>query len=166
MSEDLLALARDLSEREEPFALATVVRSESPTSARPGCRAIVHRDGTLTGWIGGSCAQPVVQQEALAALQDGHPRLVAIVGTSGTSPGRVHGLTEHRSTCYSGGTLEIYVEPFLPKPLLVLIGESPVTRALERMAEPLDVRVVTVASENVTARMAELAIAPSSFVDV
>lgn len=164
MGEDLLALARDLIERGESFALATVVRCESPTSARPGCRAIVRADGTITGWIGGSCAQPVIQHEAAAALEDGEPRLVAIVGTSGRSPGRVAGLVEHRSTCYSGGTLEIYVEPFLPKPMLVIIGESPVTVTLEKLAAALDYRVVSIPSDEIPQRFRELSVPASSFI--
>ncbi len=164
VSHDILALAHDLTSRGEAFALATVVRAESPTSAKPGCRAIIRADGSLTGWIGGSCSQPVIVREALAALQDGQPRLVAIVGTSGRGAGPVPGLIEHRSTCYSGGTLEIYVEPFVSKPLLVLVGESPVTRTLEHIGEAIDFRVAVVQSDEVAGRFAELPITSSSFV--
>ena len=69
MTDDLLALAVDaLRQREEPFALATVVRCERPTSAKPGAKALIRADGTVTGWIGGACAEPIVVREAVAAL--------------------------------------------------------------------------------------------------
>jgi xanthine dehydrogenase accessory factor len=164
MSRDLSILARELTERGEPFAVATVVRAESPTSARPGARALVRADGSIVGWIGGSCAQPVVQREAAAALDDGRPRLIAIVGTSGGRRARIPGLVEHTSTCYSGGTMEIYVEPVLPKPLLVIVGESPVADALEKMAAALDFRVVPVASDDVAGGFSKATIAASSYV--
>src|SRR5205823_9219851 len=122
VTQDLLALAVELRNGEEPFALATVVRCERPTSAKPGAKALIRADGTLVGWIGGACAEPVVVREALAALRDGQPRLLALVGEGGAVSGRAEGLVSHPMTCHSGGTLEIYVEPFLPKPSLVLVG--------------------------------------------
>src|SRR2546427_7012038 len=76
MGEDLLALAADLGRRGEPFALATVVRCERPTSAKPGAKALIRRDGTVSGWVGGACAEPVVVREALLALRDGRPRFI------------------------------------------------------------------------------------------
>src|SRR6266567_946184 len=126
MAEDLLFLAVELRQRGEPFALATVVRCERPTSAKPGAKALIREDGTLTGWIGGSCAEPLVVKEALDALQDGQPRLLALVGEGAASLGGRDGVREHAMPCHSGGTLEIYVEPFLPRLALVLIGRGPV----------------------------------------
>ncbi len=164
MADNLLELARELTAHGEPFALATVVRAESPTSARPGNRALVRKDGSIVGWIGGSCAQPVVQQEASAAIQDGQPRLVAIVGDSAGRGRSLPGIVEHRSTCYSGGTLEIYVEPVLPAPLLVIVGESPVTVALQKIAAALDFRVVSIPSHEVATGFAANPIASSTFV--
>ncbi len=73
--------------RAEPFALATVVRSEPPTSAKPGAKALVRADGAMTGWIGGACAEPVVVREALDALRDGRPRLIASGGRWRVAPG-------------------------------------------------------------------------------
>jgi xanthine dehydrogenase accessory factor len=130
MTDSLLALAADLERRGEPFAIATVVRCERPTSAKPGARAIVRADGRLTGWVGGACAEPVVLREALAALADGQPRLVGLVGEGGHDPGRTEGVLSYPMACHSGGTLEIYVEPHLPKPALVLLGHGPVVEAL------------------------------------
>ena len=88
MTHDLLAEAFRLSREGMPFAMATVVRCEPPTSAKPGAKALIRADGSMQGWIGGSCAEPVVVKEALGALRDGRPRLVALVGEGSTTPGR------------------------------------------------------------------------------
>src|SRR5215470_14325588 len=99
MSDDLLLLAAELSRRGEPFALATVVRCERPTSAKPGARAIVRGDGSLTGWVGGACAEPVVRREALAALRDGQPRLIGLAGDGGRGR-EAEGIVEYPMTCH------------------------------------------------------------------
>ena len=111
MSDDLLALAATLRQREEPFALAVVVRCERPTSAKPGAKALIRADGTVTGWIGGACAEPIVVREAVGARRDRPPSVVGRGGGSGRGAGRPQGVREHPMTCHSGGTLEIYVEP-------------------------------------------------------
>jgi xanthine dehydrogenase accessory factor len=126
----LLALAAELERRGEAFALATVVRCEAPTSAKPGAKALVRGDGTVEGWVGGACAEPVVVREALHALRDGRPRLVGLYGEGGRALGRAEGILDFAMTCHSGGTLEIYVEPYLPTPLLVLVGHGPVVETL------------------------------------
>ena len=108
MSNDLLELIVALRAAGEPFALATVVRCEPPTSAKPGAKALVRPDGTITGWVGGACAEPIVVREALAALLDGQPRLIGLVGDGGHQPGRTEGLVPYAMTCHSGGALEIY----------------------------------------------------------
>ena len=137
MAEDLIGLAAELGRRGEPFALATVVRCERPTSAKPGARALVRADGSMTGWVGGACAEPVVRREALAALRDGQPRLIGLAGEGGRARG-AEGIVEYPMTCHSGGTLEIYVEPFLPKPLLVLVGHGPVVETLAALGRAVD----------------------------
>ncbi|HEY5871414.1 MAG TPA: XdhC family protein [Candidatus Tectomicrobia bacterium] len=125
----------------EPFVFATVVACQRPTAAYPGARALIRADGTLTGWVGGSCAQPTVIQEALKALADGQTRLLRI------SPERQHsavpqeGVYDFVMTCASQGALEIFVEPFLPRPELVVIGETPVAQALARFAALVDFTV-------------------------
>ena len=164
MEPDLLALAVELGRRGEPFALATVVRCERPTSVKPGAKAIVHANGTVSGWIGGACAEPTVVREALAALRDGQPRLLSLVGEGGQRPGRTEGVLQYPMTCHSGGTLEIYVEPFLPKPALVLIGHGPVLDTLAALgrATQFDVTVV----EPDAPDRSPLAPGPSTFVVV
>ncbi|MGH7355105.1 MAG: XdhC family protein [Candidatus Rokuibacteriota bacterium] len=127
---NLLSLAAELERRGEPFVLATVVRCEPPTSAKPGAKALIREDGTLEGWVGGACAEPTVVREAREALRDGRPRLIGLTGEGGRTVGRTAGILEYPMTCHSGGTLEIYVEPYLPKPLLALVGHGPVIDAL------------------------------------
>ena len=136
---ELLARAARLAERGEPFVLATVVRRTPPSSARPGNKALVEGDGALHGWLGGSCIEPVVRREAADALESGDPRLLVFA----PDPDRIErpGVRAHPMTCHSGGTVEVYLEPELPAPLLCLFGDSPVSRALAEMAGPLGWRV-------------------------
>ena len=163
---DLLALAHELAQQGEPFALATVVRCERPTSAKPGAKALIRQDGTVSGWIGGSCAEPAVVREALRALQDGQPRFIALVGEGGRGPGRREGVLEQVMTCHSGGTLEIYVEPVLPRPQLLLIGRGPVVETLEKLGQAVDFSVVFLSSESFPDRVRELRLTPRTFVVV
>jgi xanthine dehydrogenase accessory factor len=156
MSTDIMTLAVELSGRGEPFALATVVRCERPTSAKPGAKALILQDGTVKGWVGGACAEPVVAQEARRAMVDGQPRLVALVGEGHAQAGRTEGLVPYPMTCHSGGTLEIYVEPFLPKPLLVLIGHGPVVDTLAALGRATDFAVTVLAPEMVPRELTRL----------
>ena len=147
MAEDLLGLAADLGRRGEAFVLATVVRCERPTSAKPGAKALVRADGTITGWVGGACAEPVVVREALRALRDGQPRFIGLVGEGKRAPDRTEGIFEYPMTCHSGGTLEIYVEPYLPKPLLLLIGHGPVVESLAALGSGAGYAIRTLAAD-------------------
>jgi len=122
----------------EPFAFATVVACQRPTAAYPGAKALIRADGTLTGWVGGSCAQPTVIQEALKALADGKSRLLRISPELQHSAVPQEGVYDFVMTCASQGALEIFVEPFLPRPELVVIGETPVAQTLARFGALLD----------------------------
>ena len=137
---DLLERLVELRRRGEPVAMATVVASRAPTSARPGDRALVLRTGELVGWVGGSCAQPAVQREGLRALADGRPRLIRLSPEIGLAASG-EGVVEDVMTCHSGGALEIYVEPFLPAPELVITGDSPVAVALAVLGDLAGYRV-------------------------
>src|SRR5262245_27289676 len=145
---DWLVEAEALARRGEPFAVATVVRCERPTSAKPGAKALIRRDGTVSGWIGGSCAEPVAVKEALGALEDGVPRLLVLVGKGGAPLGRVDGVRAYTMTCHSGGTLEIFVEPVLPKAALVLVGSGPVVETLAALAAAAQYAVTIVEPES------------------
>jgi xanthine dehydrogenase accessory factor len=158
VSDDLLELAAELQRKQEPFALATVVRCEAPTSAKPGSKALIRADATVAGWVGGACAEPVVVREALAALRDGRPRLVGLHGESTARDRGRPGMVEYPMTCHSGGTLEIYVEPYLPKPLLVLIGHGPVVEMLATLGHVADYSVVRLEEASLPGRLASIAL--------
>jgi xanthine dehydrogenase accessory factor len=166
MSRHLLAEAHALAQQGVPFAMATVVRCERPTSAKPGAKALIRADGTMQGWVGGSCAEPVVIKEALGALRDGQPRLVALVGEGGEGPGRREGVVEHPMTCHSGGTLEIYIEPVLPKPHLLLVGRGPVVATLAELGRAMEFAVTLVPSESAADRLSEIRMTPHTYVVV
>ena len=134
---DLLREAAARSARGERFVLATVVRRTAPSSARPGQKALVLPDGSLRGWLGGACIEPTIRREALEALRRGRARLVIFApGGPEARPDAVGraDTAVYPMTCHSGGTVEIFVEPELPRPVLALFGDSPVNRALASMA--------------------------------
>jgi xanthine dehydrogenase accessory factor len=141
MPHDFYARAAELSARGEPFVTATVVRAERPTSAKPGDKAIVTADGVLEGWIGGSCAQPAVLAEAQHALAHGQARLLRLSTTPEAQAPRA-GLIDLPMTCFSGGALEIYLEPQLPTPRLLVVGGGPVAHALLRLGALMRYRVL------------------------
>jgi xanthine dehydrogenase accessory factor len=134
---DLLERAAELRRMGQPFVLATVVRSVKPASAKSGDRALIQPDRPTLGWVGGGCVHGTVEREAMRALANGTPRLVRL------SPEQQmeDGIVSYPMTCHSGGTLDIYVEPVLPEPELVILGESPVAQALKTLAEPLGFRI-------------------------
>jgi xanthine dehydrogenase accessory factor len=135
-------LSTELRALGEPFVVATVVAYKSPQSAKPGSRAIIRLDGSISGWVGGGCVQPIVLREAQLALKSGEPKLISI------SPDAAHaddwnGVESYRMTCEGGGSLEIYLEPVLPKPELLIVGDSPVAQTVAQLGEMLDFKVTT-----------------------
>jgi xanthine dehydrogenase accessory factor len=127
-SDAVLDKAQQLKAEGTPFVLATVVRAESPTSAKPGAKAVVTNDGALIGWIGGGCAQPAVLDTAKKALKDGQSRLIRVSPNKG---GAVEeGVIDFGMTCHSGGTLDIFIDPVIARPALLILGASPVARTL------------------------------------
>ena len=141
MFDDLLEQAATLKEQGKPFVLATVVACKPPTSAKPGAKAIVQPDGSFYGWVGGSCAQPLVTQESLKALQDGQARLVLLAPNPEEVDAGLEGTVLIPMACQSEGTLAIYLEPCLPSPELVVIGQSPMARSLASLGDSLGFRV-------------------------
>jgi xanthine dehydrogenase accessory factor len=135
---DLLEQAAALRKSGQPFVLATVVHSVKPASARPGDRALLTADCASRGWVGGGCVQTAIEREARLALADGAPRLVRL----SPEPLPEDGIVSYPMTCHSGGTLEIYLEPVLPAPILVALGDSPVSDALGELGSQLGFRVV------------------------
>ena len=141
MFDDLLDQVTALKGRSEPFVLATVVACRPPTSAKPGAKAVVRADGSFYGWVGGSCAQPLVIQESLKALQDGQARVALLSPHPEGADLGLEGVVPIPMTCQSEGTLAIYLEPFLPKPQLLVIGQSPMARSLVSLGSSLGFRV-------------------------
>jgi xanthine dehydrogenase accessory factor len=134
--------------RGESFAVATVVRCQPPTSGKSGDKAIVLADGAIWGWIGGGCAQPVVVAEAKKALSEGQPRLVRISPAGDREQANAEqGAVNYPMTCHSGGAMEIYIEPVLPRPSVVILGRSPVAQVLARLASVVNYAVTVVALE-------------------
>jgi xanthine dehydrogenase accessory factor len=144
MFEDFLNKTQKLMADGESFAVATVVRCLPPTSGKPGDKAIITADGKLWGWIGGGCAQPVVAKEALKALAEERPRLVRI---SPRPDAPEEGIVDYTMTCHSGGALDIYIEPVLPKPRLVVLGRSPVAQTLARLGKTMGYAVSMIVEE-------------------
>jgi xanthine dehydrogenase accessory factor len=140
----VFARAAELESAGRPFVVATVVAVRRPTSARPGASGLIHPDGTIEGWIGGSCAQPVVVREALRSLVDGQPRLLRLSKDVPAEGRRGDGVIELVMTCHSGGTLEIYVEPHLPAPVLWVAGTTPIASALANLGAAAGWRVTVI----------------------
>jgi len=140
---DPLAIALELRAQDVSFVLATVVRAVAPTSAKPGDKAVLTEQGLLVGWVGGSCAEPIVRKESEAALRDGECRLLHITPDPAAPTDRP-GLSVHKMECYSGGALEIYLEPYLPMPTLLVFGNAPVARALCDLGRAMKYRVLVV----------------------
>jgi xanthine dehydrogenase accessory factor len=144
MFDEFLKKSAELTAKGEVFAVATVVRSQAPSSGKQGDRAIVLANGELAGWIGGGCAQPVVVKESLKAMKDGRPRMVRI---SPSSDGSEEGVVDYTMTCHSGGALDIYIEPVLPRTQVVILGRSPIALTLARLSHVLGYRVTIVAEQ-------------------
>jgi xanthine dehydrogenase accessory factor len=135
----VLERAGELASRGEPFVLATVVRVERPASTRRGDRALVTPDGQVEGWVGGACSEPIVVREALRALASGEPRLVRIGPAGSVSDDGDAVVAE--SMCASEGTVEVLVEPQVPRPLLCAVGDGPAARTLRTLASTVGWRV-------------------------
>jgi xanthine dehydrogenase accessory factor len=140
----ILARAVELEGAARPYAMATVVAVRRPTSARPGARGLIHPDGLVEGWVGGSCAQPIVVKEALRSMADGEPRLLRLSRDQPSDSRRGDGVIDYVMTCHSGGTLEIYVEPHLPAPQLWILGTTPIAHALVELGATSGYRVSVV----------------------
>lgn len=144
MKPEILRLASELSDRGEPFVLATVVWRRSPSSGKTGATALIRGDGRVQGWLGGACAEPTVVQEARRALDEGTPRLLFLGPPEELAGHERDGVVTVPIACQSEGAMEVHVEPVLPQPQLVAIGRSPAAIALVAMAGALGWRSVAV----------------------
>lgn len=140
---DITDLSRDLDRRREPYALATVVWTKGTSSGKAGDKALVTDAGKLHGWVGGACAIGTVLRECRAAMDEGRPR-VLLVGAdelAGADGSRVPRIGRPAS-CASEGSYEIFIEPKLPRPQLVIFGDAPVARTLGALARTVGYEVV------------------------
>ena len=149
---EVMELVARLKAAEETFVLATVVRTVSVTAAKAGAKAIIRPDGTIVaGWIGGGCARGAVLKAAREALADGEPRMVSVqpenlLAELGVRPGENRdGVRFAENMCPSKGTMDIFVEPVLPHPSLVILGVSPVALSLAAQARQLGYHVTLAA---------------------
>ncbi len=138
MDSGLLGVAARLLGERRPYAIATVVRRERPSSARPGNTAVITGDGEVHGWIGGSCTQPEVVRHALAALAEGRPRLLGF----GARPGERDEIVPVPMTCGSEGKVEVHINPVFPRPEMVVAGSSPIAAAVARLGAAMGYEVV------------------------
>lgn len=162
-SRDILSYVAELRAAGQTFAIATVVRTVDLTAAKAGAKAVIRADGTLTeGWIGGGCARGAVLRAAKECLSDGQPRLISVspedvLAEHGATPGMERdGVRYARSMCPSRGTMDIFVEPVIPRPLLVICGSSPVAQALATLAPQFDFAVTACAPEAELGGFAEI----------
>jgi xanthine dehydrogenase accessory factor len=144
MFDEFLSRAAELRSHEQPFATAVVVRCVPPVSGKPGDKAIIEVDGSVWGWIGGGCVQPLVVREALKAIAEGKPRLVRVAPSKTVEP--EEGTVSYTMTCHSGGALDIYIEPILAKPQIVIFGRSAVAKALCSLGKAIGYRITVIAA--------------------
>ncbi len=144
MRPEVLEVAAELSKRGEPFVLATVVWRRAPSSGKEGSTALITADGRVRGWLGGACAEPTVIRESLRVLEEGTPRLLFLGPPEELEARGRQGVVTVPIACQSEGALEVYVEPVVPQPHLVVIGRSPAVAALATMGGALGWRTVVV----------------------
>lgn len=158
--EELVRIGAELRARREPFVTATVVSVQHPTSVNPGATALVHADGTVDGFVGGVCAQHSVRLYALEAIAADEPLLLRIVPDpdqegvggdpiapidAGQELARAPGAVTVRNPCLSGGAMEVFLEPMLPAPRLLVAGQSPIVAALAQTGPVAGFELVTAA---------------------
>ncbi len=125
------ARTAELADEGIPFILATVVRAQCPTSARPGDAAVVLADGTIEGFIGGQCAEGSVRAAAVPLLETGEALLLRILPEGDQQYPESEGARTVVNPCLSGGAIEVFLEPKLPAPRLAVVGTTPIAEALE-----------------------------------
>ncbi|MCY4259236.1 MAG: XdhC family protein [Rhodobacteraceae bacterium] len=138
---DMAEIIQEFSDSNQPFAFATIIRTAGATAAKPGAKALIGADGSIErGFLGGECTHGAVKRGALLAMDSGTPQLISVapeehLSTLGVNPGEESdGVLYARSSCPSQGSVEIFIEPCLPMPELVILGKSPVAGALAQIA--------------------------------
>jgi xanthine dehydrogenase accessory factor len=161
---ELAHRAQQLAAECVPFVLATVVRARQPTSVRAGDSALVLADGTIEGFVGGTCATSSVRLHSLRVLETGEPVLLRLEpGDAASHPDAADAtvVVEH-NPCLSGGALEIFLEPRLPAARLVVVGETPIARALAEIAGAAGYDVSLAAADQAEPRSSDAAVIVAS----
>lgn len=146
----IMERAGELARRGEKFALATVVWRQGPSSGQQGARAIVTADGEIDGWIGGACAEPVVIREAQRVIAEGEPELI-LLGDPEEFGHVPEGMVAVPMACQSEGALQLYIEPVLSTPRLLVVGRSPMATTLVDLASVLGWRAELTAATDFAA---------------
>ncbi|MEV6815002.1 XdhC family protein [Micromonospora sp. NPDC051296] len=141
MSTKITDRARELTAAREPFVHATVVRVQEPTSALPGDAAVILRDGSIEGFVGGACAESSVRAAALDTLRDGNTLLLRVLPDGTAAFPDTPGARVVVNPCHSGGAIEIFLRPMLPAPVLGVAGGTPISAAVATLAGFLDFEV-------------------------
>jgi xanthine dehydrogenase accessory factor len=147
--------AQELAEQSVPFATATVVRVERPTSAKPGNTALVLEDGTIEGFVGGDCAEQSVREYALRAIESGDTVLLRVVPFGGEEE---RGVVTVQNPCLSGGMIEVFLEPVVPAPRVLVEGDMPISHALLKLGGELGLEMVGVVGGEFEPRPGDLAL--------
>ncbi|HUT48076.1 MAG TPA: XdhC/CoxI family protein [Alphaproteobacteria bacterium] len=133
-TEDIIDCMARMKGDNQPFALATVVRTEDATAAKAGNKAVIRADGSMVGWLGGGCTIAATKKTAARALADGRARLISVRPAGRLDDDAATDEFElHQNNCPSGGTIDVFIEPVLPRASLVVAGASPVARALAEL---------------------------------
>lgn len=145
--EDVIDCMARMKGEEQPFAVATVVHVAGGASAREGSKAVIRGDGTVVGWIGGGCTLGAVKNTAARALVDGRARFIRVRPKDGAiaEVGVGNRTEEFDNHCPTGGTVEVFVEPVLPRASLIVVGGSLVARALCDLGKRLGFAVTVAA---------------------
>ncbi len=155
MPSALTRRAQELAEQSVPFVTATVVRVERPTSAKPGNTALVLEDGTIEGFVGGDCAEQSVREYALRAIESGETVLLRVVPFGGEDE---RGVVTVQNPCLSGGMIEVFLEPVVPAPRVLVEGDMPISHALLKLGGELGLDMVGVVGGEFEPRPGDLAL--------
>ena len=144
--------AQELAAQGTAFVVATVVRAQRPTSVKAGNVALVLGDGTIEGFVGGVCAQHSVRAYSLKAIETGEAVLLRILPDgsvdgddgAGREVSSEEGAVTIQNTCLSGGAIEVFLEPVLPAPRVLVVGDTPIAAAVRSLGPELGLDLVVV----------------------
>ena len=154
--------AAELTRTREAFVQATVVRAQKPTSAHAGDTALVRADGRIDGFVGGTCAEASVREYGLMTLSTNQPLLLRIVPGEAPPHSTEEGAVTVANPCLSGGAVEIFLEPKVPAPRVLVVGDSPIAEALAELGRPLGYAVELAPGEDAVPRADDAALVVAS----